>query len=224
MGEKTRHWDKKRAAKAAASIKEKTARLHDQDEQKHQERRQGRKPKYTSSKCFAYMLANYFAKCDNTIIDPEKSKTEPYTLTGLQLAVGVAGSGYQRYKNGEANYIVDEHTTYNGSNWIEINISDREKALLYEFEKDQALQPYFNYLYDSTDITAIYFSSIYQKARLLVQDQAEKRLYINGRVADIFTLKSKYGWQEEQTTRHVVQIASPEDAKQALEALKLLDD
>lgn len=170
------------------------------------------------------MLANYFAKCDNTIIDQEKNKTEPYTLTGLQLAVGVAGSGYQRYKNGEANHIVDEHTTFNGSNWIEINISDREKALLYEFEKDQALQPYFNYLYDSTDIIAIYFSSIYQKARLLVQDQAEKRLYINGRVADIFTLKSKYGWQEEQTTRHVVQIATPEDARQALEALKLLDD
>ena len=71
---------------------------------------------------------------------------------------------------------------------------------------------------------AMHFSDIAKKARQIVEEQAEQRLYIKGRVADIFTMKSQYKWQEEQTTRHVVQIASPEDAKQALEALKLLDE
>lgn len=220
---RTRDWDKKRVEKCTQSVKEKTARIHANDRARA-EKRQGRKPKYTSSKAFAYKLSEYMLKCDRTIIDTEKNKTEPYTLTGLSLAVGLNGSPLQSYIKGEKNYIVDEHTEYRNGHYIETNISDSEKIYLYECDQVPELKPYMDMLYDDTDINAICFNSIYERARLLVQQQAEQRLYINGRVADIFTMKSKHGWTDEVRTVHRLEIATDEQAKKALEDLRLLDD
>ena len=76
---------------------------------------------------------------------------------------------------------------------------------------------------DLRGLHRIIYSTVYQKARTAVQQQAELRLYLRGSVADIFTLKSKYGWQEENKTVHRVEIATSEDARQALEELKLIE-
>ena len=222
-GKKGRAWDKKRVEKSTASQKRKTALM---DERANQVlTRQGKKLKYDSSKLFAYKIAEYFYNCDATIIDPEKNKTEPYTLTGIQKAIGLWGSSFQNYIHGEHDKNITEHTreTTDGI-YIECNLQDITKSQLYDYDMRADLIPYMAFLYDNTDINAILYSTIYQKARLMVQEQAEKRLYIRGSVADIFTLKSKYGWQEQNTTVHRLEIATPEQAKKALQELDLLSD
>lgn len=220
---KNRPWDKKRTEKTAKLQKEKTERLDARAEEILI--RQGKKLKYDSSKLFAYKIAEYFSQCDNTIIDIEKNKTEPYTLTGIQKAIGLYGGSWQKYIHGEHDKNITEHIkeTTDGI-YIECNLQDTTKSQLYDYDNRADLVSYMQYLYDNTDINAILYSTIYQKARLMVQEQAEKRLYIRGSVADIFTLKSKYGWQEQQTTVHRLEIATPEQAKRALQELDLLSD
>ena len=222
-GKKQRAWDKKRVEKSTATQKTKTALMDEQAERILT--RQGKKLKYDSSKLFAYKIAEYFYNCDATIIDPEKNKTEPYTLTGIQKAIGLYGGSFQKYIHGEHDKNITEHVkeTTDGI-WIECNLQDTTKSQLYDYDNRADLIPYMNYLYDNTDMTAILYSTIYQKARLMVQEQAEKRLYIRGSVADIFTLKSKYGWQEQNTTVHRLEIATPEQARKALQELDLLNE
>ena len=219
---KNRPWDAERVKKSTKAQREKTARLNARAEEILT--RQGKPLKYDSPKLFAYKIADYFSKCDNTIIDIEKNKTEPYTLTGIQKAVGMWGGSWLKYINGEHDKNVTEHVkeTTDGI-LIEYNLKDTTKCALFDYDNRADLSPYMNYLYDNTDLTAILYSNIYKKARLMVQEQAEKRLYIRGSVADIFTLKSKYGWQEQQTTVHRLEIATPEQAKRALEELQLLE-
>lgn len=220
---RTRDWDKKRVEKSIKSQKEKTAYMDAQAEKVL--KRQGKKLKYDSSKLFAYKLAEYFLKCDNTVIDPEKNKTEPYTLTGLSLALGLYGSSLCKYTKGEHDKNIVENTTLSDTGvYIEKNLQDITKTQLYDYNARPELIPYMEYLYDNTDLNAILYSNIYGKARLLVQQQAEQRLYINGRVADIFTMKSKHGWTDEVRTVHRLEIATDEQAKKALEDLRLLDD
>lgn len=220
---KNRPWDKKRTEKTAKLQREKTARLDARAEEIL--KRQGKKLKYDSSKLFAYKIADYFSQCDNTIIDIEKNKTEPYTLTGIQKAIGLWGSSFQNYIHGEHDKNITEHTreTEDGY-YIECNLKETTKSALYDYEMRADLTPYMECLYDNTDLNSLRYSTIYQKARLMVQEQAEKRLYIRGSVADIFTLKSKYGWQEQQTTVHRLEIATPEQARKALQELDLLGE
>ena len=220
-----RSWDKKRIEKSTKTQKEKTARLNAKAEQVTQERRQGKPLKYDSSKLLAFRFSEYFYNCDHTIIDQEKNRTQPYTLTGLQLAAGLTGSAWIKYAGGEYDNKVSEHTKQNNNGeWIEYNIQDNNKIALYDYEQRQELDGYMQFLYDNGDYTAILYTKIIEKARLLVQEQAENRLYIQGRVADIFTLKSQYGWQEQNTTVHRLEIATPEQARKALQDLQLLDE
>lgn len=220
---KPRDWDKKRVEKSIRTQKEKTAFMDAQAEKVL--KRQGKKLKYDSSKLFAYKLADYFYKCDHTVIDQERNKTEPYTLTGLSLALGLYGSSLCKYTKGEHNKNIAENTTLSDTGvYIEKNLQDITKTQLYDYNARPELIPYMEYLYDNTDLNAILYSNIYEKARLLVQQQAEQRLYINGRVADIFTMKSKHGWTDEVRTVHRLEIATDEQAKKALEDLRLLDD
>ena len=204
------------------STKAKTAKMNADAEKIL--KRQGKPLKYDSSKLFAYKFADYMCKCDNTIIDPDKGKTEPYTLTGLQLATGLAGSSWLSYIDGTHDKHVPEHVkeTQDGI-FIECNLQDITKSQLFDYDNRPELKGYMDFLYDNTDIQGITYRNIYQKARTAVQQQAELRLYLRGSVADIFTLKSKYGWQEENKTVHRVEIATSEDARQALEELKLIE-
>ena len=222
MATKTPEQTARRIKAIRESTKAKTAKLDERAEQIL--KRQGKPLKYDSSKLFAYKFADYMCKCDNTIIDKDKGKTEPYTLTGLQIATGLAGGAWQRYIDGTHDKNVVEHTkqTDNGT-LIEYGLQDTTKSQLYDYDSREELKPYMDFLYDDSDITGIIYSSVYQKARTAVQQQAELRLYIRGSVADIFTLKSKYGWQEENKTVHRYEIATSEEAKEALKELQLLE-
>lgn len=187
-------------------------------------KKQGRPHKYTSGLCFAYKLALYFYQQDHTT--DQDGRSLPYTVTGMQLAVNCNGSGWQQYKTGERDHINDEHARYDDTQhkYIEIDIYDHEKAFIYDCTLNRNLDAYICRLYNSGDYNAIHFSNILEKAAQIVEEQAEQRLYIKGRVADIFTMKSLYKWQDSQTTVHRVEIASPDQARKALEELKLLED
>lgn len=226
MTKRTAKTDKARTAKIAKTIKDKTAQIHAERERKKERLTQGRPPKYKSARALAYKLAEYMHKCDNTIVDADKGKTEPYTLTGLQVAVGMDGGTYSRYEQGEHDHaIIDVVVQVTDGQIIEDNsrIYPQEVEYIRDCEQRDELRPYFDALYTPSQVVEeIYFSKVMQKARQLVQQQAELRLYMRGSVADIFTLKSKYGWQEEQTTVHRLEIATSEDARQALEELRLI--
>lgn len=214
---------KKQQAKNVQAIHEKQKAIDDKRKAKRE--RLGRPPVFLSSKALACSLAQYFYKCDNTIIDAEKGKTEPYTLTGIQLALGMDNKTYQRYKTGDQDARLVDIVRDTGNGLIEdvSQLPDNEKVLLCDVEHDPDVMQYVNRIYDNRTLEGIYYSTIIKKARQLVQQQAELRLYIRGSVADIFTLKSQYGWQEQNTTVHRVEIATSEDARAALEDLKMID-
>ena len=97
-------------------------------------------------------MAEYFRKCDNTMIDPEKNKTEPYTLTGLSLALGLYGSSLYKYTKGEHDKNIIENTVQSDTGvYIEKNLQDITKTLLYDYNARGDLQPYMNYLYDKRE-------------------------------------------------------------------------
>ena len=76
---------------------------------------------------------------------------------------------------------------------------------------------------DGATILLIPYSEILQKAMLAIEEQTEERLYSKGRVGDIFSLKAIHGWQEEtspHTVNQTLVIASEEQARKAIEALK----
>ena len=72
-------------------------------------------------------------------------------------------------------------------------------------------------------IALITYSAALQKAMLAIQEQTEERLYLKGRVGDIFALKAVHGWQEEsapQTVNNTLVLATPEQAREAINLLK----
>lgn len=217
-----------RVAKVTETIKTKTEKIHKERKKKAETlKTQGRPPKITSPSLLAYKIADYLYKCDSTVIDEDKGKTEPYTATGLQVALSMDNATYNRYKQGRQDErIADIILTVDGR-LIEDNkrLPEHEKALLYDYQSRADLQPYYEYLYcNDGGIDEIYFSTIIQKAYKLIEEQAEKRLYIRGSVADIFTLKARYGWQEEKRTVHRFEIATEEQALKALQDLQLLEN
>ena len=223
MTSKKRPWDDKRTQASTKAIKEKVAKHKAQQEEHTKQLKQmGRPNKYRSAVLFAYRLADYFRNCDNTQ-DPD-GRAMPYTLTGLQLAVQCDSHMFHRYKTGEHDKVNDEHTLLadNGL-YIETNIYDTEQEQIEHYKSDIELQPYFDRLYSNDSYDDIHFSRIVEKARTIVKEQAEQRLYIKGRVADIFTMKAQHGWQEENVTTHRLEIATSEEARQALEELKLIE-
>lgn len=81
------------------------------------------------------------------------------------------------------------------------------------------------YIKDSEDnvILLIHYSEIVQKALLMQEQEIEERLYMKGRVGDIFALKSQHGWKEDatpQTVNQTLVIATEEQARRAIELLK----
>lgn len=210
--------------KQADSIRRKTEQIHKERKEKKR-KAQGRPPLYQSSKAYAYRIAAYMLDCDSTTDD--KGRTLPYTITGLQIATGLTSGVYERYRNGTHDKTVIDNTILTDDGvFIEdgSKIYDSEKAYIYDCQQVPALERYMQYLYDNRTLDALYFSTIDKKARTLIEQQAEQRLYMRGSVADIFTVKSRYGWTDEQTTVHRLEIATSEDARKALEDLRLLSE
>lgn len=220
--------DRERVAKIAQSIGDKTATIHEERERKKQRLSQGRPPRYKSARAMACKLALYMQECDDTIMDEERGRTKPYTLTGLQIAAGVSDETFRRYAQGindDALIDVIKQTTDGQLIEDESQIYKAERELISQCYKRDDLRGYLDFLYlpDARVFSDISFSGVIKRARLLVQQQAEQRLYTRGSVADIFTLKARYGWQEQNTTVHRFEIATSEEAKKALEELHLLE-
>lgn len=153
------------------------------------------------------------------IRDYVKSKSEselPLTVSGLILALGCSSDTYYRLQAGDMDYLLYQYL-------------DRQDIDLDTIDTSIDTMPYVagpNADFDTMKdvVLLIPYSSLIQKAHLLIAEQTEERLYLKGRVGDIFALKAQHGWQEdEQQARTVNQtliIADENQARKAIEMLK----
>lgn len=134
---------------------------------------------------------------------------EPITRAGMILALGVSRDTYYRMRDGELDYRLYEYMEVNGIS---------ENDVLFDIEET----PYMVGS-EGERILLIPSSVMIQKAELQLEAQTEARLYKSGKVGDIFALKAVHGWQEEQSPKTLNQtlvIATPEQAREAIAALK----
>lgn len=147
------------------------------------------------------LIADYFNRCDES--------EQPYTRAGLIRALDVSPSTYKRYRDGELDYLLEEHILIN-----HIDLDTCSEIVIDDFGNTVKIDIEGNPL--------ISFSCIIQKALLRLEEQAEQRLYTKARVGDIFTLK-QYGWTDEKstvsTTNNNLIIADKEEAEKALSLL-----
>ena len=132
----------------------------------------------------------------------------PITISGMILASDLTKSQWTELKEGAADYDLFAFADAKG---IDINSCDTYDGM-----------PYTKY--KGEDILLLPFSELIEKFYLMHEDELEKRLYEKGRSGDIFALKAKHKWIEEekapQTVNQTLVIASPDEAKKALELLK----
>lgn len=142
-------------------------------------------------------------------IERQRSDERPLTVAGMIAAAGVSRSTWYEMAGGRYDYqlpqIID---VYNLSQTMVIDGIPAAEAVIGKKKET---------------ILLIFWTDLIQKAMLAVEEQTEERLYSKGRVGDIFALKAVHGWQEEpspQTVNNTLVIASPEQAREAIRALK----
>ena len=146
----------------------------------------------------------------NRYIDEQTEMSEPLTISGLIRAAGVSKSTWYEMLGGDYDYILYQYCD------------------LHSIDLDSLQGDEFGTVPTITDergaeIPLITPSEALQKAVLAVEEQTERRLYEKGRVGEIFALKAVHGWQEDsqpQTVTNNLVIASPEQAKRAIDLLK----
>lgn len=134
---------------------------------------------------------------------------QPLTINGLILATGMDKNSYYRAVNGEYDFKLEEYITYNN---IDIDTIDDEVDGFPCFTDGKGKR-----------ILLIPYREMFEKVHLKLAEMAEIRLYKQGRVADIFTMKSQHGWQDNdspQTVNQTLVIASKEEARRAINLLK----
>lgn len=137
----------------------------------------------------------------------QQENKEPYTRAGIILALDIVKETFQRYLNGEMDYLLEEHIIANQIDTDTCNRIQLEDGS--EIPVDCAGNP------------LIPFSLILQKALLKLEEQAESRLYGKARPGDIFTMK-QYGWTDERspgTVNNTLVIATAEESDRALKML-----
>lgn len=138
----------------------------------------------------------------------QRQEDRPLTVSGLILASGVSKATWYEMAKGDYDYRL---TQYMEAYSIDIdNVSYYDNI------------PYIEDI-ENNIILLIPYSEIIQKALLMQEEQTEERLYKNGRVGDIFALKSQHGWKEDatpQTVNQTLVIATEEQARKAIELLK----
>ena len=142
----------------------------------------------------------------------------PFTISGLQLAIGCSSDTYNRLASGECDYLLEQYIDINN---IDIETVDTYIHGMPAVCKDLTSVPSEDDL--NGVVLLIPYSHLVEKAHLMVQEQTEERLYMKGRVGDIFALKAQHGWREDETPHTVNQtlvIASEEQARKAIELLK----
>jgi len=162
--------------------------------------------KYTQEGMYKYLeqLQDY--------VDTQRALKRPLTIAGVLLAFGTNRGFWSKAKNGEYDYLLEEVLQNN-------QITDDDIVECYGvpcFESDNGRIPLISY------------SDFYEKTWLLIQNQLEENCYTNkgNPAGSIFGLKAQFNWQEDNTPQHLVQnlvIADGEQAKEAMQMLKLLD-
>lgn len=132
----------------------------------------------------------------------------PLTISGLILACGIPKQSWQDLRNG--NY---DHALYMYCEYHNIDLDNGT------FEQYDGMPIHADE--DGNKVLLVPISQIVERALLMQEEETETRLYEKGRVGDIFSLKAKHGWQEEQkvTNNNTLVIASETDARKALKLL-----
>lgn len=144
----------------------------------------------------------------NDYIEEQMANDKPLTVAGMIRSAGVSKDTWYRMICGDYDYHLYQYIDYHN---IELDTLPQTDGI--PTMKDS----------NGAEILLISYSEALQKAMLAVEEQTEERLYSKGRVGDIFSLKAVHGWQEDsqpqQVTNNLV-IASPEQAKRAIDLLK----
>lgn len=147
----------------------------------------------------------------NAYIERQNKEDRPLTVSGMIKASGINKSTWYDMLGGEHDYMLYQLIdTYN------IDIS---KA--YDIDNIPAIT--VNIDNNNVDILLITWRELLEKAMLSIEEQTEERLYSKGRVGDIFALKAVHDWKEEaspQTVNQTLVLASPEQAREAINLLK----
>lgn len=145
----------------------------------------------------------------NDYIKEQRAEERPLTVAGMIKASGLSRGTWYEMAGGDYDYQLPQLIdTYNLVPTMDIDGLPATEA---EINGKKCT------------ILLIMWAEIMQKAMLAIEEQTEERLYSKGRVGDIFALKAVHGWQEEpspQTVNQTLVIASPEQAREAIKALK----
>ena len=145
-------------------------------------------------------------------IEEQQEQEKPLTVAGAILAAGVDHSVWYRMRDGEYDYRLDEYL-------------DQHNIELAEAPVDEAGMKFS--IVTGRKVLLIEYSDICKRYMLLLQEQAEQRLYSKGgKVTDIFTMKTLHGWQDspqvfnDNRTLNIDVVASLDEAQAAMERLK----
>jgi hypothetical protein len=145
----------------------------------------------------------------NKHIDEADEDENPLTIGGMILASGMSRDSWYKAVGGEYDYRLYEYIELHN---IDITKAHRNPEGIPCIVDDE-----------NRVVMLIPWSDVLQKALLVKEARDERRLLKKGRVADIFNLKALHGWQEEnspQTVNQTLVIASPEQAREAINLLK----
>lgn len=162
--------------------------------------------KYTQEGMYKYLeqLQDY--------VTEQRQQRRPLTIAGVLLALGTNKDFWSKAKNGEYDFLLEEVLD-------KYTVTDDN---IVEFNGVPCLET------DNGRIPLISYSDFYEKTWLLIQNQLEENCYTNkgNPAGSIFGLKAQFDWREDNTPQHLVQnlvIADSEQAKEAMQMLKLLD-
>ena len=152
------------------------------------------------------VLSFYEALCEYV------ASADIMTFAGGMLACDADSDVWYRMEHGELDYLLEEFCHLHGVDPDDCPVDDNN-------------MPYC--MVEGKKVLLIPYSYIIKKYRLILQDQAEARLYGKGNpVGAIFSLKAVHGWQdipEEKTTNNTLilnNVATLEEAEAAFERLK----
>lgn len=136
--------------------------------------------------------------------------SETITISGCILAMGVHPRAFNRMKNGEYNYRLEQYCAENDISQAEWLTDKRGVPYILDSKGNRVL------MIDYEDMVEMFL--------LMYQNQAEQQVASGKPVGGIFTLKSQFQWNdkvEEQprVDNHLV-IADAEQARKVLEMLK----
>lgn len=152
-------------------------------------------------------LYEFYTKAKKYINERELEE-RPLTISGCALEIGITKNSFLKARQGDFDYRLYEYMDLKG------------------ITEEDATGTYDGYLYykdGGERVLLCTYSEIFERIHLRIEAQAEERLYTKGRVGDIFALKAKHKWQEEENPKTVNQtlvIASEEQARKAIDLLK----